>query len=156
MSGYRRALRLPLLWGCGLDVNCFTSDQFLRGLFNFNPPLKSRPMPAWNINVLLDFLQSSQFEPLDSVPFLLLAQKTLCLLLLASGRRIGEIANISRSHSVSRSGFVFLDWIPNFHPKHHEASFQPPCPSIHPLANDGSSDFSLCPVWAYKRVYKEI
>ena len=153
VSGYRCALRLPLLWSCGLDVNCFTTDQFLRGLFNFRPPQRSRPMPIWNVNVLLEFLSSSRFEPLDSVDFLLLAQKTLCLLLLASGRRIGEIASLSRSHSVSSSGATLtLDWVPGFRPKHHEASFQPPCPSIHFLADDGSSDLGLCPVRAY-RVY---
>ena len=151
VSGYRCALRLPLLWACGLDVNCFTTDQFLRGLFNFRPPLRSRPMPLWNVNVLLEYLSSSKFELLDSIPFLHLVQKTLCLVLLASGRRIGEIANLSRSHSVSSSGTTLsLDWVPGFSPKHFEAGFQPPCPSIHFLADDGSSDLSLCPVRAYR------
>ena len=151
VSGYRCALRLPILWACDLDINCLTSDQFLRGLFNFSPPVKARPMPMWNINVLLDYLQSSRFEPLDEAPFPLLSQKVLCLLLLASGRRISEISNLSRSFSVSQSGLsISLDWVPDFRPKHFVAGFQPDCPSISFLAIDGSTDLSLCPVRAYK------
>ena len=151
VSGYRCALRLPILWASGLDINCFTSDQFLRGLFNFTPPVRCRPMPIWNVNVLLEFLLSDEFEPLDSVPFIRLAQKTLCLLLLASGRRIGEIASISRSHDSDR-GFLYLDRLPSFRPKHHDAGFQSPQPSISYLAGDGSEDLGLCPVRAY-RIY---
>ena len=101
VSGYRCALRLPLFWGCGFDVVTFASDQFLRGLFNFRPPSRAAPLPLWNVNVLLAYLQSPVFEPLDSIPPRLLLQKTLCLLLLASGRRIGEISHLSRSHSLA-------------------------------------------------------
>ena len=151
VSGYRCALRLPILWACEVDVNCPTSDHFLRGLFNFSPPLKTKPMPLWNINVLLDFLQTSRFEPLELAPFPCLVQKTLCLLLLASGRRISEVANLSRDFQVSTSGLsLILDWVPGFTPKRFTAGFQPPCPSIAFLADDGSSDLTLCPVRAYK------
>ena len=66
LSGYRCALHLPILWACNIDINTPASDRFLRGLFNHVPPVRAKPMPIWNINVLLDFLQSSRFEPLQS------------------------------------------------------------------------------------------
>ena len=149
VSGYRCALRLPILWASGVDINCLTSDQFLRGLFNFTPPIRCRPMPIWNMNVLLEFLQSDSFEPLASAPFIRLAQKTLCLLLLATGRRIGEMGGLSRCH-VTDKGFLSLGRLPDFRPKHHDAGFQSPDPTIFSLAGDGSFDLGLCPVRAYK------
>ena len=37
VSGYRSALRIPIQWGCGLDIITPESDQFLRGLFHYQP-----------------------------------------------------------------------------------------------------------------------
>ena len=131
VSGYRSALRLPLYWGCGLEVSNVVSDQFLRGLFNLFPPRRAAPMPIWSLNILLSFLQSGRFEPLDSVPAELLLQKTLCLLLLASGRRISEIAHLSRLFRLDQSGTsLTLDWVDGFRPKHDASGFRPGSPSI--------------------------
>ena len=52
LSRYKSALRHPLYWGCGLDINDSVSVQFLRGLFNMNPPSRAAPMPIWSLNVL--------------------------------------------------------------------------------------------------------
>ena len=151
ISGYRSALRLPLYWGCGLVVSDFVSDQFLKGLFNLIPPRRAAPMPIWSLNVLLSYLQSGRFEPLDSVSPELLFQKTLCLLLLASGRRISEIAHLSRLFRLDQSGTsLTLDWVDGFRPKHDDSVFRPDSPSISYLASDGSVSLSLCPVRAYK------
>ena len=150
VTGYRSALRLPLYWSCGLEIRTGVSDQFLRGLYNMKPPVKSAPMPVWNINILLSYLQTGRFEPLDSTSFLSITQKTLCLLLLSSGRRISEIANVSRSHCVGHAGrSLSLDWVPGFSPKHDDPGFRPASPSISFLASDLSTDLSLCPVRAY-------
>ena len=151
ISGYRSALRLPLYWGCGLVVSDFVSDQFLKGLFNLIPPRRAAPMPIWSLNILLSYLQSGRFEPLDSVSPELLFQKTLCLLLLASGRRISEIAHLSRLFRLDQSGTsLTLDWVDGFRPKHDDSVFRPDSPSISYLASDGSVSLSLCPVRAYK------
>ena len=150
VTGYRSALRLPIFWCCGLEINTLVSNQFLRGLYNLNPPLRAAPMPDWNINVLLSYLQSDRFEPLHSAPFDLLTQKTLCLLLLASGRRVSEIANLSRGHHEDSSRpSLLLEWVPDFKPKHDDPGFRPPLPSISFLASDKSADLTLCPVRAY-------
>ena len=77
VSGYRSALRHPLFWSCGLDIKTVASSQFLRGLFNLKPPVRSAPMPVWNLNVLLSFLDSDKFEPLSSASVTSVTQKTL-------------------------------------------------------------------------------
>ena len=74
---------------CRVDINCLTSDFFLRGLFNFNPPQKAEAMPKWSLGELLLYLQCPLFEPLQSARFSKLLQKTLCLLLLAIGEGAG-------------------------------------------------------------------
>ena len=150
LTGYRSALRVPLQWGCGFDVVTPETDQFLRGLFHFKPPPVAAPMPDWDLNILLSYLNSPKFEPLSSASPRCLVQKTLCLLLLSSGRRIGEIANLSRSHSLSRSGHLLhLSWLHGFKPKHHSASFQSPTPSIFFMDPSMPDVFPLCPVRAF-------
>ena len=58
LSAYKSALRHPIYLACGVDINCLTSDFFLRGLFNFNPPQKAKAMPKWSLEELLLYLQS--------------------------------------------------------------------------------------------------
>ena len=144
ISGYRSTLRLPLYWGCGLVVSDFVSDRFLKGLFNLIPPRRAAPMSIWRLNILLSYLQSGRFEPLDSVSPELLFQGTLCLLLLASGRRICEIAHLSRLFRLDQSGnSLTLDWVDGFRPKHDDSVFRPDSPYISCLASDGSVSLSI-------------
>ena len=150
LSGYRSALRLPLFLCCNLDINDLISNQFLRGLFSSNPPAKAKDMPHWELNTLLSFIQSPVFEPITSVSLLRLTQKTLVLILLASGRRIKDVANISRSsREDSSSDRLFLLWIDSYKPKNESPNFHPESPSIAHL--DKNNSHLLCPVRAYKR-----
>ena len=150
ISGYRSALRIPIQWGCGIDIITPESDQFLRGLFHYQPPPVAAPMPDWDLNILLSFLNSPSFEPLSSASPRCLVQKTLCLLLLSTGRRIGEIANLSRSHtSVISGNLIYLSWVRDFKPKHHSASFQSPRPSIFYMDTSMPDDHLLCPARAF-------
>ena len=110
-------------------------------------------MPVWSLSGLLSFLCSSLFEPLEEASILRLSQKTLCLLLLASGRRISEVAHIS-GRSRSKSGSLSLLWVPDFRPKHFTPSFRPCPPSISPIGSSSSRDVLLCPVRAYQ-IYKD-
>ena len=68
----------------------------MRGIFNFNPPLKTKEMPKWSLDLILSYLRSEKFEPLEEINDYLLTQKALFLILHASGRRNGEITNLSR------------------------------------------------------------
>ena len=92
IATYRSALRHPLLFACGLDLDTEASRLFMRGVFNYRPPVKASPVPAWSLNRLLRFLTSPPFEPLRAASVLRLSQKFLFLLLLASGRRIDEVS----------------------------------------------------------------
>ena len=141
ISGYRSALRHPFLFGLGVDIVCPSSDLFLRGAFAFRPPLVARAMPRWSLTRLLAFLKGPLFEPLEFATSRRLAQKTLCLVLLASGRRIDEVAHLSRlsfQSSSQSSPSLVLPWVPGYVPKHHTSSFQSSHPSIGYFAPDGS------------------
>ena len=71
----------------------------LMGIFNARPPNRAKPMPLWSINLVLSVLDGPLFEPLESARPLRLLQKALFLLLLATGRRMGEVASLSRQFS---------------------------------------------------------
>ena len=149
LAAYRCGLKDPLFHSLGLDIDVQESRDFMMGLFNLITPNKSAPMPLWSLPKLLTYLKSSVFEPLDSCPWDKLIQKTLALMLLASGRRIGEITHISSQFSISGNS-VILSWLPFFRAKRASESFTPDPPSI--LRMDGliEPDNILCPVRAWE------
>ena len=150
VAAYKCALRHPLLWACGVQMEGVLLDYFMKGVFNFRPPQRAKVMPAWSLNHLLNFLKGSEFEPLERASPLRLTQKVWCLLLLASGRRKGEVANLSRSSSLAGFPSVLsLHWVSSFVPKHHTPEFRPPCPSVCTMSAFRDSDRLLCPVRAY-------
>ena len=150
LSGYRSALRHPLLFALRIEVNGVASDLFLRGIFNYVPPVRARRMPCWSLDVLLSFLLTPPFEPLESAPFFRLVQKALCLILLASGRRIGDVCFLSRSARPLPYGQgLSLSWVPGYVPKVRTPSFAVDSPSIRRLTSAVPSDRLLCPVRAY-------
>ena len=51
--------------------------------------------PKWSLQGLLDFLNSSVFEPLEEASFNLVCSKLLTLVCLATGHRVCEIAAIT-------------------------------------------------------------
>ena len=105
-------------------------------------------MQDWCLSDLLLFLKSDSFEPLEVVSLKALTQKTLVLLLLASGRRIHEISAITKD-SFEKDGRLFLVWPHEFHPKTDSRSFRPEFPSISRLGSRGASHEVLCPVRAW-------
>ena len=149
IAAYKCALAHPLFVNFGIDFKDVRLDMYMKGVFNSNPPCASAPMPCWSLDDLLSFLASEHFEPLCSKSLYTVTQKALCLLLLASGRRIGEIAQLSKKHTHRDNGeVVTIHWLPQFRPKHCDSSFQPKFPSIERLASDNIHDLWLCPVRA--------
>ena len=51
----------------------------------------SRPIPKWNLSIVLHRLTQPPFEPLEDAPLKFLTWKTIFLLALASGKRRSEI-----------------------------------------------------------------
>ena len=148
VAAYKCAIAHPLLTNFGIQLKDDSLDLFMRGVFNLDSP-KPAPMPVWSLNTLLGFLASDQFEPLCTKSIHLVTQKTLCLMLLASGRRIDEIAHLSKKHEFRQGGeLVALYWLPHYVPKHYDRSFKPKQPSLERMASDDSQDICLCPVRA--------
>ena len=149
VAAYKCAIAHPLWTNFGIPLTDTSLELYMRGVFNLDPP-RPAPMPTWSLDTLLTFLASEHFEPLHSKSLLPVTQKTLCLLLLASGRRIDEIAHLSKFHVFRRDGeSVTVHWLPRYVPKHFTRSFQPIFPSFERMASDSESDLLLCPVRAF-------
>ena len=149
VASYKCALAHPLWTTFGIPLSDSSLDLFMRGVFNLAPP-RPADMPSWSLDTLLAFLISDNFEPLHTKSLLLVTQKTLCLLLLASGRRIDEVAHLSKYHVFQRDGeAVSIHWLSGYTPKHFTRLFQPEFPSFERMAPGADSDLLLCPVRAF-------
>ena len=81
ISVYKAALVCPLLWACNVDLDVLDiTSRFMRGTFNFDPPDRAAEMPRWSLNVLLKYLRSSHFEPLEFATPVKLTQKLIALI----------------------------------------------------------------------------
>ena len=149
LAAYRCGLKDPLFHALDLDIDVQESRDFMRGLFNEICPNKRPPIPRWSLPSLLKFLRSPTFEPLSSCAWARLCQKTLALLLLASGRRISEITYISSEFSKCGNS-VTLHWLPFFRAKMSSSSFSPDHPSIEVMSNSVEVDNLLCPVRSWE------
>ena len=148
VATYKCALALPLKVCWDLDLDGPLTKKFMMGVWNTNPP-RPRPMPDWDLSTLLSYIRSDLFEDLSEVSFSLLTQKVLVLLLIASGRRLSEIANLSRVSSVE-DGRTFIQWLPGFRPKWFSAhsGFVPRSPSVLKMASASAHHCRNCPVRA--------
>ena len=146
IAAYKCALFLPLKIALGLDLAGERVEKMMNGFYNLAPPEK-RPMPAWDLSSFLFYLQSDRFEPIDSIQFRDLALKLLALLALATGRRIGELAELSRL-TYEKSGRVFIRWLPGYRAKWDSAHsrFIPHHPSVQAMKSRSALSLRLCPV----------
>ncbi|XP_064120443.1 uncharacterized protein LOC135225117 [Macrobrachium nipponense] len=67
---------------------------------------KSEQLPGWNLDVVLRFLMSGKFEPIQECSFRDLTRKTLFLVALATARRVSEIQGMDKRVGISRSKAV--------------------------------------------------
>ncbi|XP_069820999.1 uncharacterized protein [Dendropsophus ebraccatus] len=67
---------------------------FLQGVARIAPPYR-HPVPPWDLNLVLDAMQSPPFEPLQEVPLAILSFKVAFLVAVTSVRRISELAALS-------------------------------------------------------------
>ena len=88
---YKNALRLPLLFKLGLNLEAHILKLFMRGMYNEVPPSLDIRMPKWDVNIVLKGLLSKEFCPPESDSFVRLDQKTFLLSLIGTGRRAHEI-----------------------------------------------------------------
>ena len=69
--------------------------------------------PAWDLSMVLRFLNSSAFEPLSDAPLRALTQKVLFLLALATAKRVGELQALSLVVTFVH-GDACLSYVPQF------------------------------------------
>ena len=157
IAAYKCALEIPLKANFGIEFNRFDFHLFMRGVFNHRPPQKSRPLPDWSLNTLLHFINSDIFEPLGNKPLEFLEKKLLCLILLATGRRISEVGGLSMKHTPFNQGkSLQLFWIKTFKPKHFTAKFAPKHPIIDYIDSDVEEELKLCPARAFNMYVHKI
>lgn len=149
IAAYKAALCFPLEDILNLNLGCALAQKFMRGFFLIKPPPRKGHMPTWDLSDLLLFLRDGPFEPLESVSPKKLLQKTLALLLLASGRRISELAALSR-HFRGEGRRTFLLWFPGFTAKWENKVFRPEDPSFLRMSSPNERDRLNCPFRAWK------
>ena len=157
IAAYKCALELPLKARFGIKFDNFEFQLFMRGIFNSNPPQRAKPIPTWSLDVLLSYLKCDVFEPLFSRSMEVMSKKLVCLLLLATGRRVSEMCALSMKHKVINQGkSLQLYWLDEFKPKHYEPKFKPKHPIIDELNTGGNDNIQLCPVRAFNTYVNKV
>ena len=116
-------------------------------------------MPMWSLDHLLAYLCSRRFEPLERADLTSVVFKAIALLVIATGRRISCISNLSRVSSVGSRNKLLLFWPLSYKPKNFNqlennrsrlGIFAPisPIRQLDPL----EPSHPLCPVRVYKHL----
>ena len=111
--------------------------------------------PAWDLSLVLRFLNTTPFEPLSVAPLRALTQKVLFLLALATAKRVGELQALS-SVVTFVHGDACLPYVPQFLAKSESLTRSIPrsflVKSLSDFAAGLDDDLLLCPVRAL-RIY---
>ena len=124
--------------------------------FQRERPVQSKPMPNWDLGIVLQGFKTTPFEPIKKASLKLLTLKTVFLLALATGARRGELLALRRGSAVKFTedfDEVLLHPDPLFVPKTKRGicSTRPiVVRSFKKLVGTDSEDRFLCPVRALK------
>ena len=128
--------------------------DLLRSFALESAPRQLRP-PAWDLTLVLRFLNTSSFEPLTEVSLRALTQKVLFLVAFATAKRVGELQAISSVVTFVR-GDACPSYVPDFVAKSESLSRTIPrsflVRSLSDFAAGLDDDLLLCPVRAL-RIY---
>ena len=147
LAVYKNALRLPLLFKLGLNMESQMIKSFMRGMFRMIPPSLDDRMPEWDVNIVLKWLLSKEFCPPEKAPFIRLEQKLFFLFLIGTSRRLHEICNLSLDYKRILDR-VLLYWVPHFRAKNHNEDHSPAPPSIKRMTHyvKDKKELNNCPV----------
>ena len=84
--------------------------------FKIERPINPKRAPPWNLSVVLSYLKSARFEPLEAVSLWELTLKTLFLVSLATAKRVGELQAISKQF-FRKDNNIYLSYLPEFRAK---------------------------------------
>ena len=94
-----------------------SSSSILRDLIHSfrieRPSVPVRSLP-WDLAIVLTYLRSSAFEPLDSASLRQLTIKTLFLVSLATAKRVGELQLFLKRSFFFSGKVLFLSYLPEF------------------------------------------
>ena len=111
--------------------------------------------PAWDLSLVLRFLNTSPFEPLSEAPLRALSQKVLFFLALATAKRAGELQALS-SVVTFVHGDACLSYVPQFVAKSESLARSIPrsflVKSLSDFVAGLDDNLLLCPVRAW-RIY---
>ena len=112
-------------------------------------PRHLRVPPSWNLDVVLRYLMSSEYEPLERLSLRALTKKTLFLVALATAKRVEELQALSRQVAF-RGPDMFVSYLPYFVAKTDRPDAPLPrsfkvC-SLRKFAGDLEEGSLLCPV----------
>ena len=107
--------------------------------------------PAWDLSLVLRFLNTSSFEPLSVAPLRALTQKVLFLLALATAKRVGELQALS-SVVTFVHGDACLSYVPQFVAKSESLTRSIPRSFLVKSLSDFAAGLDGVPVWAL-RIY---
>jgi hypothetical protein len=93
-------------------------SDFLKGVFNVNPPTKIL-IPAWDLSLVLSVLAAPPFAPFSELDLKMLTFKTVFLVAITSARRVSELHALGRGSPFTRfeNHAVCLNALPGFLPK---------------------------------------
>ena len=107
---YRSTLH-SVLRHTGIKINKNEDVKDVIRSLKLRAPIKNPRVVHWNLDVVLKFLTSDKFEPLNQSSLLNLTRKTFILLALALAKRISELQALSRSVGFCKEGaLVSLAW----------------------------------------------
>ena len=137
-----------------------STSSVLRDLlrsFSIERPVRVSRAQPWDLGMVLSFLRSSVFEPLDSVSLQEPTRNTLFLVALATAKRVGELQALSNVVTESGRDLV-VSYLPYFVAKMENRSnpllrfFR--IPSLKDFALGLEEGALLCPVRALK-IYRK-
>lgn len=144
------AIRDPVAYGFGVEINRRTWDLLRSSFFNQRPPAPPSP-PSWSLEKVLTLLQSPRFSVNPSSSDLLL--KALFLTAMATGHRVSQLAALLRTSQFMRFGHddmsVTLAPKPFFLAKNERAGHRM-SPVTVPAWRTLGEPHPLCPVAALK------
>ena len=90
----------------GMDLSHDKDINEIIKSFEVEVPRRPNIKISWNLDVVLSYLCSDKFEPIESCSILSLTKKTLFLLCLASAKRVSEVQALSRDVGFSSGGMA--------------------------------------------------
>ena len=131
--------------------------QDLIRAFAVQKPRSPRSFPSWDLNIVLKYLMSDQFEPLHAKDLRTITMEVLFLVSLATAKRVSELQALSKLVP-SQGEDLVLSYLPSFvaktespsNPIHRSFRLK----SLKDFAGDLEEGSLLCPVRAL-RIYLE-